>query len=273
MHGPLSKMRARLGADTEYALVLGDAETPLNPRLGQVLTLRWTGRIFCDACGRETKKSFAQGHCYPCMQKLARCDLCVVKPETCHFAAGTCREPDWGERHCMIPHVVYLANTSGLKVGITRESQLPTRWLDQGATQALPVLGTATRHLAGLVEVALARSHADKTNWRAMLKGGGAPLDLAAAASAALAGIADDLTAIRATHGADAVWPLDNAPLDITYPVTRYPQKIASHNFDKTAAVSGVLEGIKGQYLLFDNGVINLRKFTGYEVELVDTAA
>ncbi|MGE0483994.1 MAG: DUF2797 domain-containing protein [Gammaproteobacteria bacterium] len=273
MLGPLSKMRARPGSAVDYALVLGDAETPLNAHLGQPLALRWTGRIFCDACGRETKKSFAQGHCYPCMQKLARCDLCVVKPETCHYAAGTCREPDWGERHCMVPHVVYLANTSGLKVGITRGNQVPTRWFDQGATQALALLGTATRHVAGLVEVAIARRHADKTNWRAMLKGTGDSIDLAAAASAALAGIADDLAAISDAHGADAVWRLDATPLDIAYPVTRYPDKIASHNFDKVAAVGGVLEGIKGQYLLFDSGVINLRKFTGYEVELIDGPA
>ena len=261
-------MRANLASPVNYQLVLGDQILDLNERLGRPLKLRWHAQIFCDACGRRTNKSFAQGHCYPCMTRLARCDMCVLKPETCHFAAGTCREPEWGETHCMIGHIVYLANTSGLKVGITRENQVPTRWIDQGATQARPVARVSTRHVAGLVEVAIARSHADKTNWRAMLKGDGEALDLAAAASAALAGIESELADIRDAHGADAVTALDAETVNIQYPVEHYPTKIASHNFDKRTEVEGTLEGIKGQYLIFDTGVINVRKFTGYDVEV-----
>lgn len=268
MRGRLTKMLTRIDEVVHYTLALDDRRVALNPLIGQSLRLRWCGQIFCTACGRKTNKSFAQGHCYPCMTSLARCDLCVLKPETCHYAAGTCREPQWGERHCMTSHVVYLANTSGLKVGITRASQVPTRWLDQGATQARPLLQAATRHVAGLCEVALARSHADKTNWRALLKGDGAPLDLAAAATTALAGIVGDIARITACHGVDAVRPLAGDTLTMRYPVRNYPMRIASHNFDKQPVVEGILEGIKGQYLLFDNGVINLRKFTGYEVEL-----
>ncbi|MGR8918321.1 MAG: DUF2797 domain-containing protein [Gammaproteobacteria bacterium] len=259
-------MPARLGAVVDYELAVGDERLGLNELLGQSLTLTHTGQIFCTACGRRTSKSFAQGHCYPCMQSLARCDMCVLKPETCHYAAGTCREPEWGEQHCMTAHVVYLANTSGLKVGITRASQVPTRWIDQGATQALPIAETTSRHVAGLVEVAIARSMADKTNWRAILKGDGEVLDLGAAAATALAGVAAELEAIRAAHGADAVRTVSGEVVGISYPVERYAEKIRSHNFDKTPEVSGVLEGIKGQYLLFDSGVINVRKFTGYEV-------
>lgn len=266
MQGPLSKLQSRLGASVEYTLPLGEFGLALNPLLGERLTLRFSGRIFCDACGRETRKSFAQGHCYPCMMKLARCDMCVLKPETCHYDAGTCREPEWGETHCMTTHVVYLANTSGLKVGITRANQIPTRWIDQGATQALPVMETRTRHVAGLVEVALARSMADKTNWRAMLKGPGVELDLAAESAAALSGIEADLDAVRAAHGEDVLAPASSAACSIDYPVMEYPGAIRSHNFDKAPVVEGRLHGIKGQYLLFDTGVINMRKFTGYEI-------
>ncbi len=272
MQGPLHKLRATLGDEVTYELAAGDARLPLNGLIGSRIALTATGRILCDACGRETPKSYAQGHCYPCMQRLARCDLCVLKPETCHYAAGTCREPAWGETHCMTGHVVYLANTSALKVGITRASQVPTRWLDQGATQARPLLEVATRHVAGLVEVAIARRVADKTNWRAMLRGDGEALDLAAAAATVLDDAAGDIAAIRAEHGADAVRVLAADDVTIRYPVVHYPQKIVSHNFDKQARVSGTLEGIKGQYLLFDSGVLNVRKFTGYEVS-VDTAA
>jgi len=267
MRGRLTKMLTQIDQVVHYTLALDEAQVALNPLIGRNVRLHWSGQIFCTACGRKTRKSFAQGHCYPCMTTLASCDLCVLKPETCHYAAGTCREPQWGEQHCMTSHIVYLANTSGLKVGITRASQIPTRWLDQGATQARPLLHAATRHVAGLLEVALARTHADKTNWRALLKSDGAPLDLAAAAAAALSGIADDIARIAERHGVDAVRPLDDDTLAIRYPVHSYPVRVASHNFDKHPVVEGVLEGIKGQYLLFDTGVINLRKFTGYEVE------
>ncbi|MEQ8514948.1 MAG: DUF2797 domain-containing protein, partial [Chromatocurvus sp.] len=137
--GHVRKMRTILADTVQYRLPLGDSETPLNDWIGRTLRLSFLGDIHCIYCDRKTRKSFSQGYCYPCFKRLARCDSCIVKPETCHFFAGTCREPEWGEANCMIDHVVYLANTSGIKVGITRGSQVPTRWMDQGATQALPV--------------------------------------------------------------------------------------------------------------------------------------
>jgi len=120
-----------------YSLRLSEQEIPLNQFLGRQLQLQFQGVINCIHCNRKTNKSFNQGYCYPCFMRLAQCDSCIVSPEKCHFAAGTCREPEWGEQNCMIDHIVYLANTSGIKVGITRTSQVPTRWMDQGATQAL----------------------------------------------------------------------------------------------------------------------------------------
>ena len=266
MHGTLSKMTTRLAEVVNYDLPLGDQAMPLNPLIGKRLSLNFTGNVFCSECGRKTNKSFAQGHCYPCMQKLASCDLCIMKPETCHYHLGTCREPQWGETHCMIEHIVYLANTSGLKVGITRETQVPTRWMDQGATQALPIFRVKTRQLSGLVEVALATSMADKTNWRAMLKGNNAELDLRAKAVEAMPAIAQTLTELSARFGDDSIEALTVDPVDIRYPVTEFPEKINSFNFDKKPLVEGTLIGIKGQYLMFDTGVINVRKFTGYEI-------
>ncbi|GAA3541341.1 DUF2797 domain-containing protein [Zobellella aerophila] len=264
--GTLVKMPAALEAPVAYQLALGEERVALNPLIGQPIILTYTGNIYCDACGRKSSKSYSQGHCFPCMKKLARCDMCVMKPETCHYFEGTCREPEWGDSHCMVPHVVYLANTSGLKVGITRATQVPTRWIDQGATQALPIFRVATRQISGLVEVALAELVADKTNWRAMLKGDEAPLDLKAEAARLVPEIRARLADLSLRFGAEAIVPLDESPVEISYPVTQYPTKIASHNFDKNNTVSGVLLGIKGQYLILDTGVINLRKFTGYEV-------
>ena len=178
--GSLSKMAVRLGETAQYAFRLDEQEVPVNPLLGKRVRLEFLGAIHCTHCGRKTKKSFSQGYCYPCFTKLAQCDSCIVSPEKCHFDAGTCREPEWGERFCMTDHVVYLANSSGVKVGITRASQIPTRWLDQGASQALPIFRVATRQQSGLVEDLLRTQVADKTNWRALLKGDAVPVDLLA---------------------------------------------------------------------------------------------
>jgi len=138
--------------------------------------------------------------------------------------------------------------------------------MDQGATQALPIAEVSTRYVSGLVEIAIARSVADKTNWRAILKGDGSPIDLKASAKSALEAIEEELGGIRDQHGEHAVRAVDADVVAINYPVEVYADKIKSHNFDKNPEVSGVLQGIKGQYLLLDTGVINIRKFTGYEV-------
>jgi hypothetical protein len=266
--GNIVKMRATLAEPVQYALPVGEFQLPMNELIGQPLKLSYTGRIHCVACRRLTKKSFNQGYCYPCFTRLAQCDSCIVKPELCHYAAGTCREPQWGEANCLIPHVVYLANSSGLKVGITRKTQLPTRWLDQGATQALPILAVQSRLQSGLAEVLLKEFVADKTDWRAMLKGQAVALDMPARRDELLAKVQPGLSKLREKFGADAVVELAEETVGIAYPVQQYPVKVSSFDFEKQPEVTGQLQGIKGQYLLFDTGVINLRKFGGYELRV-----
>lgn len=251
-----------------YRLPVGEQELALNPLIGKSLTLVHTGNIYCCNCGKKTKKSYAQGHCFVCMQKLASCDMCIMKPETCHFSAGTCREPEWGERNCFVPHYVYLANTSGIKVGITRHTQIPTRWIDQGATQGLPIIKVANRRLSGLVEVELAKLIKDKTNWQAMLKSNAEDIDLKQQAKELLPHIEQRLAELIAAEGPDAITILSNDIQPIHYPVDVFPTKVKSFNLDKAPIVSGILMGIKGQYLIFDTGVINIRKYTGYEIAI-----
>lgn len=263
---PIRKMTSQLGATVQYNLPVGEDSVPMNPLIGKEVTLTYSGKISCCHCGKITKKSYSQGFCYPCMLKLAQCDMCIMKPETCHFEQGTCREPEWGQSHCMIPHFVYLANTSGIKVGITRHSQVPTRWIDQGATQALPIFKVATRLQSGLVEIALAEFIADKTNWRNMLKGLNDSVDLKSKAAELIPHIGEKLGQLQLKYGSDAIEQLDESVIDINYPVLSYPTKVTSFNFDKTPQVSGTLMGIKGQYLIFDTGVINMRKFGSYHV-------
>lgn len=265
--GALSKMGTRLEQPVQYSLRLGEQDLDLNALLGQGVRLEYLGAIHCSHCGRKTKKSFSQGYCYPCFSKLAQCDTCIMSPERCHYAAGTCREPAWGEQFCMTDHVVYLANSSGAKVGITRATQVPTRWIDQGATQALPIMRVATRQQSGLVEDVLRSQVTDRTNWRAMLKGEAAPLDLAQLAGEIFEACHAGITTLQERFGLQAIQPLsDLAVVDIAYPVLAYPAKVASFDLEKTPVVEGTLQGIKGQYLIFDTGVINIRKFTAYQL-------
>ena len=187
--------------------------------------------------------------------------MCIMKPETCHHHLGTCREPEWGLSNCFSSHVVYLANSSGPKVGITRETNMPGRWIDQGAISALPILKVNSRIDSGKAESALKPFIADKTNWRKMLTNEVGQTDLIAKKTELLSEIPDLIETLRAKL-------LDDETINISYPVIKYPTKIVSLSFDKTPNISGVLEGIKGQYLLLDSGVLNLRKFSSYRIEL-----
>lgn len=267
--GILRKMSSRLERPVSYAVRLGDEAVPLNPLLGKSITLIYSGSIFCVNCGRKSNKSFNQGYCYPCFQRLAQCDSCIIHPEKCHFEQGTCREPAWGEKYCMQDHIVYLANSSGLKVGITRATQVPTRWIDQGATQALAILRVRSRLQSGTLEVMFKQHVSDKTNWRDMLKGTAETLDMIAQRDRLIGECEAELKELEDRFGFFAISRINGVePVSIEYPVKQYPEKIQSFNFDKDPIVSGKLQGVKGQYLIFDSGVINVRRFSGYEVEL-----
>ena len=265
--GSVRKMRVQLEQPVSYVWQAGSEEASVNSWLGKRLSIECEGLINCVHCDRLTKKSFNQGYCYPCFQRLAQCDSCIVKPEKCHFSAGTCREPEWGASNCNIDHVVYLANTSGVKVGITRGTQVPTRWIDQGATQARPIARVSTRYQSGLLEVLLAQHVADKTAWQTMLKGNGADVDLEAHQQQLAELCADGIAGLQDAHGVQGIqWLEDSSTVSIDYPVLEWPVKVSSHNLDKTPRIEGTLLGIKGQYLMLDTGVINIRKYGGYNL-------
>lgn len=271
MIGNILKMKTTLGdivklEPVQYQLPVGENLLPMNQHIGQPVRLEYQQEIHCIACGRKTSKSFAQGYCFPCFRSLAACDMCVMRPETCHYAEGTCREPKWGDTHCFIPHYVYLANSSGLKVGITRETQVPTRWMDQGATQALPVFEVANRLQSGLLEVVLKQHISDRTDWRKMLQSEAEPLELKTIRDELLEQCSKEITDITNEQGEDEIQLIDEQVVNIKYPVAEYPKKIKSFNFDKQPLIEGTLTGIKGQYLILDTGVLNIRKFSGYNI-------
>lgn len=268
--GRLSKMVVSHTSPVSYALPLGEFLLPLNDLIGKSFALEFTGLIQCMACGREIKKSFQQGYCFPCTRKLAQCDLCILKPVLCHYHKGTCREPLWGDTHCMIPHVVYLSNTSGLKVGITRKNQIPTRWIDQGAVAAIPIFEVATRRISGIIEAELSKNMSDRTSWQTMLKGSIQPLDLVTEKHKLITATKDLL---EKTHGEFPNEQINVVSSDevfeFQYPVSKYPSKVTSLSFDKTPRIEGCLLGIKGQYLIFDIGVMNMRNFGGYNIRFL----
>jgi hypothetical protein len=265
MQGRLEKMATIHEAKIRYELVLNHQRVPLNNLIGQTVTLKHTGKLYCLYCNMPMNKSFNQGYCYPCFSRLAQCDMCMMKPETCHHALGTCRDAKWAESFCFQPHFVYLSNTSGLKVGITRHTQIPTRWIDQGAIQALPIFKVTSRRMSGLIETLLAKHVADKTQWQRMLKHQIEPLDLIAERDKLLAICANELHQLNQN---EIEFLADAKVVDLNYPIAVAPLKVSALNFDKTPHISGVLNGIKGQYLIFDKGVLNIRKFGGYEIQI-----
>ncbi len=266
MQGRLEKMRALLEVPIRYELVLNEQRILLNDFIGQSLTLQHTGKIYCLHCNMPMSKSFNQGYCYSCFSRLPQCDMCMMKPETCHYAHGTCRDKQFAAAVCFQPHIVYLSNTSGLKVGITRLTQLPTRWIDQGAVQALPIFKVASRHLSGLIETLLARYVADKTQWQRMLKHQIEPLDLIAQREHLFELCATELKALTDFYGNEIEVLNNEKTVELNYPIQTAPLKVSALNFDKTPHISGILHGIKGQYLIFEKGVLNVRKFGGYEI-------
>jgi hypothetical protein len=217
--------------------------------VGKPIELKYQGEINCIKCGRKTNKSFAQGYCFPCFQNAPETEECVLRPELCKAHEGVARDMQFAREHCLIDHFVYLSFTSNVKVGITRHAQIPTRWIDQGASLAIKIARTPNRYLAGLIEVNLKQKYADKTQWSAMLKNIEPYYDLAAEKENAINALDDSLK--------EFIWP-DNEIMYINYPTINY------------AHIKGTLVGIKGQYLMFDSGqVINIRKYGGYLVELI----
>jgi hypothetical protein len=258
--GVLRKMSAVLGEEVSYSLRFTEP-LRLNDLLGQEITIEWTGRILCQSCGKTTKKSFGDGFCYPCFTTSPEAAECILRPELCRAHLGEGRDPDWENIHHNVPHVVYLAATDVVKVGVTRSSQVPTRWIDQGASFAIKLAITPNRYEAGILEVALKSFFTDKTNWQRMLKDEtDSSIDLVHEKWALYEQLPMDLQTYFTEE--------DEVTL-LNYPVVMYPERLTSMNFEKTQSISGILQGIRGQYLLFEGGhVFNIRRHTGYEVNL-----
>jgi len=258
----LQKMKVLLDYPVSYTLeshsVSDEKEIiPMNNLIGKTIRMHFDGKMQCTSCGKE-KKIFAQGFCYSCFTDAPESSPCIIKPELCEGHLNKGRDIEWEQRNHVQPHIVYLAVASGLKVGVTRATQLPTRWIDQGATYCIKVAETPYRQLAGEIEVALKNVFTDKTNWRKMLKNEIGDYDLEEEKWQ----IEELLPAELAAYMTE-----DDDITEIHYPVLDFPDKVKSIGFDKKPLIEGQLLGIKGQYLLLDGDrVLNIRKHTGYHV-------
>lgn len=256
--GNILKMRSKDTIPIRYTLPMGETEIGMNDLIGKQITLENLHQINCIKCGRKTNMSFSQGFCYPCFSSAPETEECVLRPELCLAHEGIARDMEFAQKNCLIEQYVYLSLTSGLKVGVTRSTQVPTRWIDQGATSAVIIAQTPNRYTAGLIEVALKNHMADKTNWRNMLKGVELNIDLEAERGKAINLLPTELQQFGS---------LSHKIHTLSFPLTQKLDKIGSINLDKTDTFSGTLIGIKGQYLLFADGqVINIRKYAGYKI-------
>lgn len=258
--GTLTKMQTELGNPIQYYLVFENSFLNVNQLLGKEVEIIFDG-FQCLNCGKQ-KKIFRQGFCYDCFYSSPAVGDWIMKPElsTAHLGIAD-RDLDYESRVQLQPHIVYFASSSEVKVGVTRNTQVPTRWIDQGAEQALAIVEVPNRYLAGITEVALKSHFADKTNWRKMLTNAIVDVDLMDEKNKVVALLPNE---VRDYFDINA---FQITPLK--YPVLQYPKKIASLSLDKTPSYRGVLTGIKGQYLIFEDGtVFNIRSNEGYKVRI-----
>ncbi len=256
--GQNRKMKVDFKTPIQYFLNLNNESYLLNSYIGSKLKIKWQGVITCIECGRKTKKSYDQGYCFVCSRDLPENEMCSVRPELCDHKNGNEAAQEFWRTHCNIDHFVYLSLTSGVKVGITRHYNIPDRWIDQGAVKGLVIAKVPERILSGKIEVAVSKNFADKTNWRKMLKGECEDFDLKEYREKAHELFPEDMKC----------YALENEEIqELVYPVQSAPDKITSHNLDKIPEFEDTLTGIKGQYLIFETRVINLRKYAGYHLE------
>ena len=258
--GVITKMQTEFGNPIQYYLVFEDSFLNVNQLLGKPMEITFVG-FQCLNCGKK-KKIFRQGFCYDCFYSSPAVGDWIMKPElsTAHLGIAD-RDLAYEQKVQLQPHIVYLALSSEVKVGVTRKTQMPTRWIDQGASQAIAIVEVPNRYLAGITEVALKNHYADKTNWRKMLTNTFEPLDLVAERLKVEHLIPTEVQEYFYNQKVDFY--------EMQYPVLEYPTKVTSLSLDKTPNFQGKLMGIKGQYLLFEDGtVFNVRGSEGYIVKI-----
>lgn len=264
--GNLRKMRSELHKEVHYSLPLFNNIEPssfieLNSLIGKTLSFSFSGIINCVVTGKRIKKAYGEGMSYDAFKSSPMAVESIIRPELSRIHEGVAlRDYEWEMKHHMQPHIVYLSKTAGIKVGVTRSTQIPYRWIDQGAVEALIIAETPYRQAAGHIEITLKQFISDKTNWRKMLQNN--------LTSDSLEDVRDQLIQ-HLDHESLKFTTKKQEVFKINFPVVNYPEKVKSITLDKVNSFEEKLIGIKGQYLIFDNNkVFNVRRHTGYQIKL-----
>ncbi len=257
--GVLTKMQTYSTHPVHYYLVLEHDFISMNQLIGKTISLEFKG-YKCLNCGLDNE-IFRQGFCRSCFFEIPQAADWVLRPELSKAHEDEeDRDLEYEKQVQLQPHVVYLANSSNVKVGVTRKSQVPTRWIDQGAHEAIEIVEVPNRYLAGITEVALKEHVSDKTNWRNMLKNDLKDEDLVEWRDRLLPYVPEEARSYIIES---------NTETNIEFPVNRFPEKPKSLNLVKSESYSGKLTGIKGQYLIFeDETVFNIRGNEGLVISL-----
>lgn len=248
--GVLTKMESEFSHPIQYYLVFESDFLSMNQLLDKTITIQFI-KYQCLNC-RLDKAIYRQGFCKSCFFDVPQAADWVMRPElsTAHLNQED-RNLEYEKKVQLQPHIVYLANSSNVKVGVTRKSQVPTRWIDQGAHEAIEIVEVPNRYLAGITEVALKDYVSDKTNWRSMLKNDIKDEDLVQWRERLKQYIPDE---------AKDYFIANNSETNLEFPVHKYPTNPKSLNLEKEQSYTGKLVGIKGQYLMFeDDTVFNIR--------------
>lgn len=257
--GVLQKMQTEMGTPIQYYLVFENDFLNMNQILDKHLQIDFI-KFQCLNCGRD-RPIYRQGFCKTCFYETPAAGDWIMRPElsTAHLDKED-RNLEYEKKVQLQPHIVYLANSSNIKVGVTRKSQVPTRWIDQGAHEAIEIVEVPNRYLAGITEVALKDHLSDKTNWRKMLTNDVKDENLVDWRNRLKEYIPEE---------ASEYYIDTNKETHLQFPVLQYPEKVNSLNLNKKPSYKGILKGIKGQYLIFeDNTVFNIRGSEGYYVGL-----
>ena len=273
--GTLTRMQVEASDPVAYALqdaLPGPEGTPIQPLnglIGRLVSLRFTGEIRCVACGIVSERVYDNGYCQSCFHTRADADFCMMRPELCHHGDPDkpCRDEVYAQERCFQPHYLYAALTHDVKVGITRHTNVPMRWLNQGAVAAITLAELPSRRAVGLVEHALAQHVRDRTHWMRMLR--------AQPDEALLDAAVPEIEALFESLNLPGLLPPERRiRARFRYPITTLPEKIRSLSLDRATALEGTLLGMKGQYWILDSGVIHVGRHSGYGVRLyVDEAA
>jgi len=257
--GVLKKMITEQAEPIRYFLNFENDLVELNQFLDQKVKIDFV-RTECLNC-HASKTIFRQGFCQTCFFEIPLAGDWVMRPELSKAHLGQeDRDLEYEKKVQLQPHIIYLALSSHLKVGVTRKTQIPTRWIDQGAHEAMTIIEVPNRYLAGIGEVALKEYFSDKTNWRKMLQNEITPVKWEEAFKKSIECLPKELDSYKGT-----IQSLEK----IFFPVQYYPSKVNSLNLQKSAVYEGKLIGIKAQYMLFeDQTVFNVRSNEGQRVKL-----